>query len=399
MRIVVHDYVGHPFQVELSRELARRGHHLLHLYCSSITTPRGQLVRTSVDPTTLQIESIVLPKEIRRESLIARRNLEGQHGSRVVDRIRAFEPEVVLSANAPLDAQKRIMNHCARERIRFVFWVQDLIAEAMDRLLRPRLGFLVTPAVRYYRRLEQQLLRQADAVVVIAEDFRSFIPRDVTVIENWAPLNELQIRPKVNDWSRAHGLDATTNVIYAGTLGMKHDPELLLSLADGLASNESARFIVVTEGGTAEWLQRRAADSKLANLIVLPFQPFEAVPDMLGSADVLLAVLEPDAGVFSVPSKVLTHLAVGKPQLLVVPRENLAARIVERERAGIVVAPGDHRAASIALADMISNSTERHEMGRRARAYAYQAFSIGPIADRFEVLLLGTDNVSIEPHP
>ena len=112
---------------------------------------------------------------------------------------------------------------------------------------------------------------------------------------------------------------------------------------------------------------------------------------MLGSADVLLAVLEPDAGIFSVPSKVLTHLSVGKPQLLVVPKENLAARIVEREQAGVVIAPGDRRAATRALANMLSDPNERQEMGCRALEYAHRKFAIGPIADCFEEVLITPD--------
>ena len=40
MRILVHDYAGHPFQVQLSRALAQRGHDVLHAYCASLqTTP------------------------------------------------------------------------------------------------------------------------------------------------------------------------------------------------------------------------------------------------------------------------------------------------------------------------------------------------------------------------
>jgi len=110
---------------------------------------------------------------------------------------------------------------------------------------------------------------------------------------------------------------------------------------------------------------------------------------MLGAADVLLAILDRDAGVFSVPSKVLTHLCVGKPQLLVVPRENLAARVVERAGAGIVVQPGDQEAAAAALRRLLSRPSERRDMGSRGRAYAKSTFAIGPIGDRFESVLRG----------
>jgi hypothetical protein len=41
MRIAVCDYCGHPFQVQLSRQLARRGHDVLHLHSADFVTPKG----------------------------------------------------------------------------------------------------------------------------------------------------------------------------------------------------------------------------------------------------------------------------------------------------------------------------------------------------------------------
>src|SRR5919108_3290096 len=127
MRVAVHDYAGHPFQVELSRELARRGHDVLHLYSASISTPRGTLSRLEDDPTSFAVDAIAVEEQIPRERLLARRRLEARHGARVVERLVRFGPDVVLSANAPLEAQRKIYGHSQRERIRFVYWVQDLI--------------------------------------------------------------------------------------------------------------------------------------------------------------------------------------------------------------------------------------------------------------------------------
>src|SRR5664280_3290446 len=50
MRLFVHDYAGHPFQVQLSRELARRGHAVVHAYAGGLLTPRGTLQRCERDP-------------------------------------------------------------------------------------------------------------------------------------------------------------------------------------------------------------------------------------------------------------------------------------------------------------------------------------------------------------
>jgi len=44
MRLLIHDYAGHPFQVQLSRELARRNHEVLHLYAGYNVTPHGKKV-------------------------------------------------------------------------------------------------------------------------------------------------------------------------------------------------------------------------------------------------------------------------------------------------------------------------------------------------------------------
>ena len=43
MRILVHDYSGHPFQVELSAELARRGHDVTHSWCGAYVSGKGRL--------------------------------------------------------------------------------------------------------------------------------------------------------------------------------------------------------------------------------------------------------------------------------------------------------------------------------------------------------------------
>ena len=119
--------------------------------------------------------------------------------------------------------------------------------------------------------------------------------------------------------------------LYSGTLGFKHDPSLLLELARWARDNDAV-VAVVSEGPGADWLATHGADEP--GLRLLPYQPYERLPEVLASADVLVALLEPDAGSFSVPSKVLTYLCAGRPLLVSVSRDNLAARVVERSGGG-----------------------------------------------------------------
>ena len=65
---------------------------------------------------------------------------------------------------------------------------------------------------------------------------------------------------------------------------------------------------------------------------LLPFQPAEQLSEVLGSGDVLVALLEPGASKFSIPSKVLSYLAAGRPVLGIMPADNPAAVDIDERR-------------------------------------------------------------------
>ena len=174
--------------------------------------------------------------------------------------------------------------------------------------------------------------------------------------------------------------------LYSGTLGLKHDPEHLVSLGRRFASASDVAVVVVSEGVGADYVARGAAAEGLANVHVLPYQPYERLPEVFGAADVLLALLEPDAGVYSVPSKILSYHCAGRPILAAIPASNLAARLIREVGSGIVVEPHDHEAFGAAAARLHEDDAQREEMGGRARAYAETAFDIERIADSFETV-------------
>jgi glycosyltransferase involved in cell wall biosynthesis len=198
----------------------------------------------------------------------------------------------------------------------------------------------------------------------------------------------MPLRPRENDWSRAQQFGPKMRFIYTGTLAMKHNPALLLELARTLQQKSLGELVVVSEGPGVEWLAQEAARQNIKTLKRLGFQPFEALPDVLGSADILVAILEPDAGVFCVPSKVLTYLCAGRPVLLAVPKENLVSRIIENEHAGLGVDPTDIAAFSAAAQLLCDSPDFREQAGRAARHYAEQNFDIERITDRFEQICI-----------
>ena len=389
MRVVVHDYFGHAFPAQLARALAGRGHEVLHLHCSSFVGGKGRLERTDADPPGLRFAAVDLGQPFAKYNVLRRVGHERKTARALAQLLRGFRPDAVLSI-APLVVQRELLGASREAGAGFVFWQQDVMSIAARRVLGRRSRLVGAGAEKAVARLEHRLLQRSDVVVVISEDFMPKLQRwnvdasRIVVIENWAPLEEVPQLPRDNAWAREHGLYGRAVFVYSGTLGFKHDPSLLLELARW-AGKRDALVVVVSEGPGADWLAEHGRND--AGLRLLPYQPYDRLPEVLAAADVLVVLLEPEAGAFSVPSKILTYLCAARPLLVSVPADNLAARLVERSGAGIVVEPGDIRAFLAAAERLLGGDQLREELAQRARGYAEAAFDVDSIAGRFEQVL------------
>src|ERR1700754_2003457 len=195
----------------------------------------------------------------------------------------------------------------------------------------------------------------------------------------------MPLRPKDNEWSRSQGLADVPVVMYAGTLGLKHDPSVLAKLAQHVP--DGTRLVVVSQGQGREWLEEHAGN--VAGLTLLDYQPYEQLPNMLATADVLVVVLESDASRYSVPSKALNYFCAGRTVLGLLPTNNAVAHMIESSQAGRVVDPGDAEKTSAALNDLLADSQTRAKMGAAARAYAESTFDVRRIGDTFESVVTG----------
>jgi len=396
MRIAVNDYSGHPFQVEASRELARRGHVVLHLYSADFQTPKGDLLRKEDDPAGFAVEGVALGEPFQKYNFVRRRGQEIRYGRLIAAALETFRPDVVIASNNPLDAQRIVQGYCRRNGVPFVFWLQDFYSNAIMSVLSARIPVAGHAIGALYTQIEKTLLRRSAHVIAISNDFLPQLAAwgvaatRTTVIENWAPKDKIGICERDNAWRKSRGLGDSMVVLYTGTLGLKHNPDLVLAAARRLARRGGdLRIVVVSEGPQVEYLRKAAADEGLRNLILFPFQPFEHYGEVLGAADVLIAMIEPDAAHYSVPSKVLSYHCSGRPIVLSAASANLAAKIIGQAGSGFVTDPGDEDGFVAAIERLVDDRALREACGARARAYADETFDLARIADRFETLLSG----------
>jgi colanic acid biosynthesis glycosyl transferase WcaI len=388
MRIVVHDYSGHPGQAQLSRALARRGYDVTHQHCPSYATGKGSLQVEAGDPPTLSFEPCAMEGTFAKYSIFTRIRQELSYGRRAARSIAAKEPAVAVISNVPLLAHAVLARRLSRCGVPMVFWHQDIYSEAIGSAARRRLPVVGAWVGRLAERLERTIARRSGAIVAISPTFLDRLAAwgvadKAVVVPNWAPIDELPVCDADNAWRSRSGLLGHPVVLYSGTLGLKHDPGILASLAEQLGkSHPMTRVVVISEGKGRDWLEewKRGRGTAADNLVLLDFQPYADLPAVMGSADVLMAVLEPDASRFSVPSKVLTYLCSGRAIVGVLPADNSVAEILLTHGAGLVVRRDD---AASAVGRLLDDEACRTAMGRAGRRYAERAFSPETAADRF----------------
>ena len=386
MHILISDYSGHPFQVQLSRELARRGHRVTHLHFAGFQTPKGNLTVQPGDPELFAVEAVTLDRPFAKTTFVARWRQENEVGHLIAARIAQLRPDVVISSNAPLDTQRHIQRATRKIGAHFVFWLQDIYSRAIGAVVPQKIPVAGHAIAAWYKHLEFAMLRRSDRVVAITEDFRPILTQAgiadsrIAVIENWAPLEEIPPMPRDSAWAQAYYGHTELRFLYSGTLGYKHNPHWLLALARRFPA---AQVCVTSQGEVADGLAADAAAAGLANLSVRPWVPFADLPALLGGADVMVAFIEPEAGIYSVPSKILSYLSAGRPVLGAMPRENLATRLLEEHQAGLVCDCNDTEAFLANAQQLADDAALRLAMGDNARSYALRAFDIENIGGRF----------------
>ena len=387
--ILMNDYGGYAFPVELSLELIKRGYSILHVYTSASGSPTAAFPSGTAGFESIDID--LMP--VQKDNFFQRWKNERQYGAKVAAIIRERNPAMVISANTPLEAQKQIMGACQIIHAKFIYWLQDFLSIAAKRVLSKKLGALGALAGFYFSSIEKKLLRQSDAIVVIADAFAAFLQKwridnkSIFVIPNWAPIEYIPVRNKINDFSRQYGIDEKFVVLYSGTMGMKQNPDIVVQAALELAARSEIVFVVISNGVGMDYLKQKKLEHKLDNLLLLPLQPFRRISDCLASADVGLVLLDADAGDYCVPSKLWSIFCSQRAALLVVPTSNLAAHVTKTQDAGIVLEPHDAAKLAATVLQLSSQPDLLKTMGKNGRAFAENNFRIKSIADQFEEVI------------
>ena len=400
-RIQVHDFSGHPFQADLSRELARRGFEIEHAFSDKYRSGKGRLQHEPGDPDNLTFTPIKVETEFDKYSPVGRIRFERAYAKAWKRQLKAAKPDLVIACNVPLLSLNSFRSWAKRKKQPWVLWHQDIFSSAMGDELDRRLGGAVARlGRRYFTAGERRTVASATRVIAIGDEFAKQysewgIPSShFTIIPNWAPVDDIKPAERDNQWALNHlTAGKGLRLLYAGMLGRKHNPQLLIDLLDATSAHHQAELVVVSEGDGASDIRLVAEEPAQRNITVLPFQSAEDLPLVLGSGDVLVAILEPEASKFSIPSKVLSYMSAGRPILGLMPADNPAAEDITAT-GGFVSTPdaAGIRTAVDWIDGLIASPELIESTGKRARRLAEDKFGIEPITDQFVAVIESTQH-------
>lgn len=280
--------------------------------------------------------------------------------------------------------------------------VQDILPEAAVRV-----GLMTNKLmIRFCEIIEKFAYKHATKISVIAEGFRDNLigkgvsAKKITCIPNWVNVNFIRPLAKKNAWRTAHQLDNKFVVMYSGNIALTQGLETVIAAAAYLRHIPDISFVIIGESTALSRLQKYCLSCGADNVLLLPLQPREQLPQTLAAADVSLVVQKSNVIAFNMPSKIPLALASGRPIVGSVPAIGTAAKVIRESGGGIIVEPESPEALAAAVLEIYKNPTLAAKLGYQGRKFAEEYFSFEQAIEQYEDLffeLLGKKRIKLAP--
>lgn len=306
--------------------------------------------------------------------------------------VLAGKPDLIVSYSPPLPLGVSAWLLSRLWRVPWVLRVEDVFPEAAVAagVLKNRF------AIQFFDELANFLYKRADHISLICETFvhllraRGVDQKKMSVTPVWADPNIVSPKPKHNRFREQLGLNGQFVVMYAGIFGYTSALENVVAAAKALRENKEICFVLVGEGIKKEWLVGYQKEHKLENIILLPFQPRAAFPEMLAAADVGLVTLNEKMAPFSLPHKIFNIMSSRRPILAVAPENSDLAKLIRNANCGVVVPPRNPPLLVETILDMQAQPAKFETMGVNGRRTLITSYSREQCISEFERLFFLT---------
>jgi glycosyltransferase involved in cell wall biosynthesis len=271
-------------------------------------------------------------------------------------------------------------------KIPVVFWVLDLWPETLEAI-----GVVKSPKIlNWVGYLVRFIYNRCDLILGQSKAFYTGIsrycddPSKIKYFPSWSEdvFTETGILPVVK-------LEIHKNVfkiLFAGNVGEAQDFPAILNAAEILKVRKiQAKFFIVGNGRALDWVQSELVRRKLEEYVLfLGRHPLESMPNFYAAADALLVTLKDSpAFAMTIPGKVQSYMAAGKPILTMLSGEG--SKVIEEACCGFVADAGDYEQLIDNIEKMIRlNCKDLNVLANNAKTYAHNEFDRDKLISQLE---------------
>jgi glycosyltransferase involved in cell wall biosynthesis len=267
---------------------------------------------------------------------------------------------------------------------RYVLLYYDIYPEAVIRFRGLSEGSLLT---KLWRLVNRMAISSADLVVTIsnrmAETLSQYFPKrepqpNLLVIPTWVDTGWIKpISFESNPFAQRYGHLDNLIVLYSGNLGAVHDLSMLPSMAGRLSQYPRIRFLIVSSSPRRIDLEAQCQDLKLDNVVFLPQQPEEFLPQVLATGDIGIVSLAVGAEGISMPSKTYYMMAAGNALLGISSPNSELDRLIGEHKCGRNIVPDNVDDAVMTILHWYEDRDALFQTKQRSRAAAQAHFDKG----------------------
>jgi len=228
-------------------------------------------------------------------------------------------------------------------------------------------GILKTKSIFYqlWHKMTQITYDYSDHIISIGKTMTDYllqqyqgIEHKMSTIPNWNVIRfedvlSSSISPQ---YKKQRGAENKLHIMYSGNLGISHDFNTILEVAQTSQSNTKLVFTIIGEGVQKKSLSHAIESRGLNNIVLNGFKAPEDVPDAFLSADVFIVTLGSGVEKASIPSKTYDALAAGSALLVIAPKGSELELLINEGGCGKCFEPFDVEGVKNYLEQLADNT-------------------------------------------
>jgi colanic acid biosynthesis glycosyl transferase WcaI len=250
-------------------------------------------------------------------------------------------PDAVVVMTSPPLVGTLGVRYFRRTGVPFFLWSQDIYPEVAERL--GALPFFLRGIVK---RKADKIYQHSKGIIVPGFTMQQTLERrgvnkeKIHVIPNWADVTQFPwVVPIESSARQKHGWKDECILMYSGNLGLAHEVDAMAELVADLMERmgDSFRFVLVGDSPRHVKFIQKLKDQNLERFTHLPFQPRNALADVLCAADAHLISQREEVLGLLVPSKFYGVVAAARPVIFIGPKNSEIGQEITTHNLGVVL--------------------------------------------------------------